>query len=131
MSIPSVINHTGVLVARSSAGMPFGGEPFDTTIAATYAAHKSSELDVSGATDEAPLVIPLENVAKVRVLALRVIGNTVKLLLTSVSGTDQAIPASSGGLILIHAPGLDDPFTAIKVVGSGATVSYLIAGDLS
>lgn len=131
MSIPSVINHTGVLVARSSAGHQFPGTAFDSSFAAAYGAHKSSQLDVTSATDEAPAVLPLENVVKVRVIALQVTGNTVKCVLTSASGTNQAIPASSGGIILIHCPGLADPFTAVKFVGNGATGSYLIAGDLS
>jgi hypothetical protein len=70
-------------------------------------------------------------VVKVRVLLISVSGNSVKMLLTSSKGTDQAIPLSSGGKYVFYAPTVGDEFTAIKFVGTGATVSYLIAGELS
>jgi hypothetical protein len=131
MSIPVIIKHTGIAVGTSSVPGGLCAGPFDTTFTASMAAHKSSEIDVVGATDLAPLVIPLENVVKVRVLVISVSGNSVKLVLTSARGTDQAIPLSSGGLMVFYAPTVGDEFTAIKLVGTGATVSYLIAGNLS
>jgi hypothetical protein len=131
MSIPAIIKHTGIAVSQLSASGQFAEGPFETSFTATYAAHKSSELDVVGATLGSPLVIPLENVVKVRALLLRCTGNTVTLLLTSSAGTDQKINLSSGGLHVFHAPTVGDEFTAIKLVGNGSTVAYMIAGDLA
>lgn len=130
MSTPIIVNHTGVAVGTSSGGS-FGCGPFDTSFNATYAAQKSGQDDVVNATLGAPLELPLENVAGVRVLIIRVTGNSVTLLLTSASGTLQKIPLSSGGLMIFHQPTLGDEFTAIGIVGNAATVSYFIAGDLA
>ena len=131
MSIPVIIRHTGIAVGTSSAPSGLCVGPFDTSFTASYAAHKSSEIDVVGATDLAPLVIPLENVVKVRVLIISVSGNSVVLKLTSAAGADQAIRLSSGGKQIFYQPTIGDEFTAIKLVGTGATVNYMIAGDLS
>ena len=130
MSTPVIIRHTGIATALSTWN-GFGSSPVDTSFTATYAAHKESQLDVVGATDMAPAVIPLENVIKVRVLIIKCTGNSLKLVVTSARGTDQALPLSAGGILMLHLPTLGDELTAIKLVGTGATVDYFIAGDLS
>ena len=130
MSTPIIVNHAGVAVGTSSGGS-FGCGPFDTSFNATYAAQKSGQDDVVNATLLAPLELPLENVAGVRVLIISVSGNSVTLLLTSALGTLQKIPLSSGGIMIFHQPTLGDEFTAIEIVGNGATVSYFVAGDLA
>jgi hypothetical protein len=131
MSTPIVINHTGIGVGNSSAAGGLAAGPFDSSFSITCSAHKAGEIDIVNATDIAPKVLALENVVKVRVLMVSVTGNTVKMLLTSSKGTDQAIPLSSGGRQLFHAPTVGDEFTAIKFVGDGSTVSYLLAGETS
>ena len=133
MPTPVAIRHTGVLVGTSSAGgfCCNGLASFDTTFGATYATQKSGQDDIVNATLLAPFVLPLENVVKVRVLAIRTTGNAVKMLLTSSAGTDQAIVVSSEGLQVFHQPNVGDEITAVKFVGNGTTVSYFIAGDAS
>ena len=131
MSTPIIIKHTGIAVGTSSAPCGLAAGPFDTTFSITCSAHKTGILDIVGATLIAPKVLALENVVKVRVFIVSVTGNTVTMLLTSSKGTDAAIPLSSGGKQLFYSPTVGDEFTAIKFVGNGATVSYLIAGDLS
>ena len=130
MSTPVIVRHTGIATAISTWN-GFGSSPVDTGFYGVYAAHKESQLDVIGATDMAPVVVPLENVIKVRVLIVKCTGNSLKLVLTSARGTDQAIPLSAGGSMVFHFPTLGDELTAIKLVGTGATVDYFIAGDLS
>ena len=130
MSVPAIVRHTGVLTSTSTSQTNWASSgPFDTTFTATYAAQKQSQEDVLNATEEAPLVIPLENVAKVRVLVCTATGNSVTVLTTTAAGVDQAETLSGGGIIIKHIPVLGDEITAIKVVGTNATFSYFIAGD--
>jgi hypothetical protein len=131
MSIPSFVKHSGVAVSQDCSGGNFGIGPIDTSFGITCAAQKSGQDDVVNATSGSPLVLPLENVAKVRVLIIAVSGNSVTLQLTSAAGNNQAIPLSSGGMQIHFAPTVGDEFTAISIVGNGATVNYFIAGDLS
>ena len=131
MSTPVRVAHTGVLVGSSSSCSFVPGGVFDTTFGATYATNKSGQDDIVNATLLAPFVLPLENVVKVRVLAVRASGNTVKMLLTSSAGADQEVLLGGGGLHLFHQPNVGDEITSIKFVGNGTTVSYFIAGDAS
>ena len=131
MSTPIIMNHTGIAVGTSSQPGGLAAGPFDTSWSLTCSAHKAGEIDIVAATLGSPKVLALENVVKVRVLLLQVTGNTVTVLLTSSKGTDQAIPLSSGGKQMFYAPTVGDEFTAIKFVGDGSTVSYMLAGELS
>jgi hypothetical protein len=101
----------------------------NTSFQGTYSASKSSRLSVVGATDLSPYVFPMDSVAKARAIGMRVInGASIKALLTSPVGTDQAI--STGSLLLWHSPNPGDEITAIKLVGT-ADIEILIAGDVS
>jgi hypothetical protein len=131
MSIPIIMKHTGIVVGKSCAPHGLAAGPFDTCFEYTCAAHKTGEIDIVAATLMAPKVLDLENVVKVRVLVVSVCSSTVTMLLTSSKGVDQAIPLSAGGKQLFYAPTMGDEFTAIKFVGDNATVSYLLAGELS
>ena len=130
---PVRIKHTGVLVGGACASCACGlnGGIFDTTFGATYATGKGGQDDIANATLMAPFVLPLENVVKVRVLAIRATGNTVKMLLTSAAGADQEVLLGGDGLHIFHQPNVGDEITAIKFVGNGTTVSYFIAGEAS
>jgi hypothetical protein len=130
----TIIKHMGVATGSSSECWSAGGicsGPFDTSFCAAYAAKKSSQDDVIEATIEDPLVLPLENVVKVRVLIIRSTGSIQMLLTSPNGGTDQAVALSGGGLMIFHLPTVGDEITAIKFVGDEATVSYFIAGDVS
>jgi hypothetical protein len=131
MSTPIIIKHTGIAVGTSSAPGGLAAGPFDSSFSITCSAHKTSSIDIVGATLGAPKVLDLENVVKVKVLLLEVTGNTVSMLLTSSKGVDNAIPLSSGGKQMFYAPTVGDEFTAIKFVGDGSTVSYMMAGETS
>lgn len=79
------------------------------------------------AADLAPLAIPLEGVAAVRLLAFRSDGTSLKLRMSSTNGgADQVIPLS--GLVVLQLPGAGDAATALSLSGTG-TVEYLLAGD--
>lgn len=130
MSVPTIIRHTGVLTAQTSASAVYGAGPVDTSFYATYATHKSGQIDVVGATVTAQ-PLELENVVKVRVIAMSITGNSGTLVLTSARGATQQIPLSTGGQYLQHFPTVGDEVTAIAFKGDGVTVTYFIAGDAS
>jgi hypothetical protein len=130
---PVIVKHSGIAIGTASSGCSIGLAcgPFDTSFCAAYEASKTSQDDISDATLLAPFVLPLENVAKVRVLIVRATGDSATMLLTSAAGVDQEIPLSGGGMQIFHQPNPDDAFTAIKFIGTNSTVSYFIAGDAS
>ena len=111
-------------------GSPCGptlSDTLRTDFQGTYSASKSSRLAIVNATDATPYVVALDSITKIRFLALRVInGASIKALLTSPSGSDQAIKTSS--LLLWHSPNSGDEITAIKLVGT-ADIELMIAGD--
>lgn len=100
----------------------------NTSFNATYGSSKSARPSIIGATDLVPFVIPLETIVKVRMVAFRVRGASLKFLVTSAAGVDQAIKCSD--LWLAHMPNAGDEWTAIKVVGT-ADLEYVLAGDVS
>jgi hypothetical protein len=131
MPIPALIKHSGFLIAKATVPASSDAEgPISTDFCAIYAANKRAQEDIAGATMLAPVVLPLENVVKVRVGVFFATGGSCVLLLTSAAGTDQAVPLGDAGLYLFHNPHAGDEITAIKLVGTG-TVSYFIAGDAS
>ena len=130
----TIIKHTGIATGSSSECWSAGGiccGPFDTSFCAAYAAKKSSQDDIVNATLLAPFVLPLENVANVRVLIIRSTGSVQMLLTSPNGGIDQVVALSGGGLQIFHQPTVGDEITAIKFVGNAATVSYFIAGDVA
>jgi hypothetical protein len=114
-----------------SLGMSaMGAGPVDTSFRYTAAAKLENQRDIVGATGSNPSVtLELGSITKVRVIVAVVVGNSVQLKLTSAAGTDQLVPLSAGGLFMMFLPTLGDELTAIKVVGDGSTVSYIVAGD--
>lgn len=72
--------------------------------------------------------LPLEGVAKVRLLAVRSLdGASLLLRVTSTNGgADQVLPVS--GLAILQQPGVGDEFTAVALQGTGR-VEYLLAGE--
>jgi hypothetical protein len=101
----------------------------NTSFSGTYSASKATRLSVVGATDLSPYTVALDSITKARFLGVRVInGSSIKMLLTSPSGTDQALKVSS--MLLWHSPNSGDEITAIKLVGT-ADIELLIAGDVS
>ena len=77
----------------------------------------------------APVSLPLEAIAKVRVLGLSATGGAAVAMITTAAGTDQKIPCS--GLLLWQSPLPGDEITAVKLYGASASVEYFIAGDRS
>jgi hypothetical protein len=127
----TTIWHTGNVTGRPSptVGGPSLSEYLDTSFTGTYSASTAKRMTVVGATDIAPFTVALDSISKVRFLGLRVVnGASLKLLLTSASGTDQAVKVSS--LWLWHSPNAGDEITAIKLVGT-ADIELMIAGDVS
>lgn len=123
--------HSGAVTGQPLAvpGGPSLSDMMNTSFSNTYTASQSSRLSVVGATDSVPFVVALGSVVKVHFLGLRVInGSSIKVLLTSPSGTDQALKTSS--LLLWHSPNSGDEFTAIKLVGT-ADIELLIVGNVS
>lgn len=77
-------------------------------------------------TDLAPFSVNLNGLVSVNLLAIKILnGLSVKVLLTSAVGTDQAVNVS--GLWVWHSPVAGDVLTAVKLVGT-AELEYLIAG---
>ncbi len=89
-------------------------------------AHVKSAAPPLNHVSSAPFAIPLEGIAKVRVLAAVGEGPGMGVKITWAGGTEQVLPAS--GVVLIHAPAVGDEITAISAFGQG-TFRYLIAGD--
>ena len=123
--------HAGAVTGQPTPvpGGPSLSEMLNTSFNGTYGASKGTRLSVVGATDLSPYTVSLDSITKARFLGLRVInGSSIKALLTSPSGTDQAIKVSS--LLLWHSPNSGDEITAIKLVGT-ADIELLIAGAVS
>ena len=129
MSQAATIAHSGA-VSGTPVSSPCGptlSDTLRTDFQGTYGASKSSRIAINGATDSVPYVVALDSVVKIRFLGLRVVnGASIKALLTSPSGTDQALKTSS--LLLWHSPNSGDEITAIKLVGT-ADIELMIAGD--
>lgn len=129
MSQAATIWHSGAVTGQP-IGSPCGptlSDTLRTDFQGTYGASKSSRLAIVGATDAVPYVVAFDSVSKARFLAIRVVnGASIKALLTSPSGTDQAIKVAS--LLLWHSPNAGDEITAIKLVGT-ADIELMIAGD--
>ena len=129
MSQAATIAHSGA-VSGYPVGSPCGptlSDTLRTDFQGTYSASKSSRLAIVNATNATPYVVALDSITKIRFLALRVInGASIKALLTSPSGSDQAIKTSS--LLLWHSPNSGDEITTIKLVGT-ADIELMIAGD--
>lgn len=81
-------------------------------------------------TDGLPYNLVVATITSVRLLFIRVLnGGTLKVLLTSAAGVDQAIRLS--GEQLWEAPNAGDEFSAVKIVTAGAAVDfeYIVGGD--
>ena len=129
MSQAATIAHSGAVTGYpvSSPCGPTLSDTLRTDFQGTYSASKSSRLAIVNATDASPYVVALDSITKIRFLALRVInGASIKALLTSPSGSDQAIKTSS--LLLWHSPTSGDEITTIKLVGT-ADIELMLAGD--
>lgn len=123
--------HSGSVTGQPTPvpGGPSLSDMLNTSFNGTYAASKATRLSVVGATDLVPYAVSFDSITKGRFLGLRVInGSSIKVLITSPSGTDQAIKVSS--LLLWHSPNSGDEITAINLVGT-ADIELLIAGDVS
>jgi hypothetical protein len=103
-------------------------ELLSTSFTATYGSSKGARPAIVGATDGSPFVLPLETITKVRLIAMRVRGGTLKIKMTSAVGTLQSVNVSD--LFLWHAPNSGDEITVIQLVGT-ADAEYIIAGDVS
>lgn len=98
----------------------------DLGFARPYQKSVSASVSVS-ATALSPFSINLNGLVSVNLLALKILdGQSLKVLVTSAAGTDQAVQVS--GLWLWHSPVAGDVMTAVKLVGT-ADVEYLIAGS--
>ena len=132
MAQASTIWHSGAITRQPVSSFPGGpslSDMLNTSFQGTYGATKSAPLSIVGATDLLPFIVSLDSIVKARFLGIRVLnGPSIKVLLTSPSGTDQALKVSS--LLLWHSPNSGDEITAIKLVGT-ADIEILIAGDVS
>lgn len=128
MAFPATIKHTGSLQAAPTNGslgdVPSLTDLINTSFQATYQSTKSGRPSINAPV--VPAVLDLESVVKVRAIALRVRGGSLKILLTSAAGVDQAIRVSDAFIWSAPSPG--DEITAIKFVGV-ADLEYVIAGD--
>jgi len=128
--VPAIISHQGVLSgspSASSSGLTLQ-EIFNTSFMATFGSSKGARPGIIAATDAVPYTIPLETITKVKCIALRTPnGSTIKMVITSAVGTNQAFNVS--GLFLWTGMNSGDEITAIKLVGT-ADIEYVIAGDV-
>jgi hypothetical protein len=128
MAIPQTIRHDGALTGNQSpGGIPGALELLPTALQATYAMAKTAAPSIINATSLSPYVIPLETISRIRLFGMRVRGQSIKVLVTSAAGADQAFNVSD--LLLLHCPNQGDELTAIKLVGT-ADITYVIAGDV-
>lgn len=97
----------------------------DLAAAGQYTAQDSGSFAVNAPVT--PLLINPGGIASIRFIAIRSLdGTSLVALLSSSSGTDQAAPFSDQ--LLLHVPKPADPYTAVKVKGTGV-IEYVIAGD--
>lgn len=132
MALPATISHTGSLSgspASGSIGAPSLQEILNTSWSGTYGSSKSGRPGIVNATDLLPFTICLETITKVRVLIINVKAGTMKVLVTSAAGIDQAFSISNGNLIM-HMPAAGDELTSVKLVGT-ADIEYVLAGDVT
>jgi len=131
-----VAQSTVIQVSGAVAAMPAAGSLYTASLQeflalstqATYGAAKGGAISVNS-TDLAPFVLPLEGIAKGRMIGIGLIsGQTIKVLLTTALGVDQAIPVSDK--LFLHMPSAGDEFTAVKLVGV-ADIQYFLAGDVT
>lgn len=131
MAQSTVVQVSGAIAAQPAAGALFTAslqEFLSLSTTATYGAAKGGAISVNS-TDIAPFVVPLEGIVKGRMIGIGIIsGQTVKVLLTTALGTDQAIPVSDK--LFLHMPSAGDEYTALKIVGV-ADIQYFLAGDVS
>jgi len=123
--------HSGAVSGQPHAAPcgPSLSDTLNTSFQNTYSASKASRLSVVAATDQTPYTFPLDSITKARFIGVRVLnGASIKILLTSASGTDQALKTCS--LLLWNSSNSGDEITAIKLVGT-ADLEILIAGDVS
>lgn len=131
MPLPAIIGHTGSVSgtpAQATSGVPSLQEILNTSFTSTFASSKSARPAIVGATDASPFVLALETITKVRFMAMRVRGGTLKVVVTSAAGTDQAFNLSD--VLVWHSPNSGDELTAVKLVGT-ADLEYVLAGDVS
>lgn len=87
---------------------------------------EDSDTVVIDSTDLSPFVLDQDVVPQAHILALQVLDKvSIKVLVTSAGGTDQAFNVSSS--LLWHAPLPGDVITEVKLIGK-ANVEYFLAG---
>ena len=130
MSTPRSIQHNGILTATPSGSSVALGSVFDSiqsSFSQTLALSKGATIDLVNVLVGAPVSLPLEAIAKVRVLCLTATGGAAVALITTAAGTAQAIPCS--GLLLWQSALPGDEITAVSLYGAQSSVQYFIAGD--
>jgi hypothetical protein len=127
---PVTILHQGALTEQPFCGHSSGSltDIADTSFRGTYQASATMRVSVVAATDAIPFVLSTNGIAKIRALSVKAqAGATIKTLLTSAAGVDQAISSTA---LLIHSPNSGSQITAIKFVGT-ADLEIVVAGDIS
>lgn len=127
MSQMVTVTVSGAVVAgpaNASPTAPSLQDMLNVSTSRTYG-YKSGQSTTINAPST-PFAVNLGAITKVRFLALRTIGASMQVLLTSALGTDQAFKVSD--LMVWSAPNEGDQITAIKLIGV-ADVEYLLAGD--
>ena len=130
MAQPVSIIHQGALTEQPFCGNSNGSltDIADTSFRGTYQASATMRVSVVAATTFVPFVLSTNGIRKVRALSVKAqAGATITTLLTSASGTDQAISSTA---LLIHSPNSGSEITAIKFVGT-ADLEIVVAGDLA
>lgn len=129
MAIPSLCQHTGSLSGSpvaGSIGSPSLQEISNTSFQVTTGSSKSARPSIINATYLSPFVLSLDTITKVQVLYVRVRSGSIKMLLTSAAGTDQAFRVSD--MFMINPIASGDEITAIKFVGT-ADIEVFLAGS--
>lgn len=129
MGQPVLVQVTGAVTVApvtQSSGAPSLSDTLQIYVNASYGSGNSARLSVNSDIST-PYVIPLQGITKVRFLAMKSDGRSMKLLVSSPNGgVDQVIPFSSD--LVLHGPGAGDEFTSLKIAGIG-DVSFVMAGD--
>ena len=119
--------HNGRMTLTGTQCPCDAGDPgIDTSFCATLAVDKTAVLNIVGATVQAPFVLSLDSIVRVRALAIRVLNGASITMNYTQASTAKALLVS--GPLVLYLPNAGDEITAITFVGT-ASLAIRLAGD--
>lgn len=129
MAQPVTVSLNGAVTASPAVSSPTSPSLQDILNISTnrvYGYKTGNSTTVNNPLVGSPFVLPLSSMTKIRFFAMRALGNSLQVLVTSAAGTDQTFKVSD--VMVWSSPNEGDQITAIKLVGV-SDVEYLLAGD--